>query len=82
VIQSHDVGTIQYIEWLILIDRVQPSFIAGVRAQGQPVYGQFSYGQQKQLVGKLVDGAVCRIWPYSYTVGSVATYADFVPPRC
>ena len=30
VIKSHDVGTIQYIEWLILIDRVQPSFIAGV----------------------------------------------------
>ena len=24
------VGTIQYIEWLILNDRVQPSFIAGV----------------------------------------------------
>ena len=24
------VGTIQYIEWLILTDRVQPSFIAGV----------------------------------------------------
>jgi hypothetical protein len=32
VIKSHDVGTIQYIEWLILIDRVQPSFIAGVIA--------------------------------------------------
>jgi hypothetical protein len=30
VIKSHDVGTIQYIEWMILIDRVQPSFIAGV----------------------------------------------------
>jgi hypothetical protein len=30
VIKSHDVGTIRYIEWLILIDRVQPSFIAGV----------------------------------------------------
>jgi hypothetical protein len=30
VIKSHDVGTIQYIEWLILIDRVQPSLIAGV----------------------------------------------------
>ena len=30
MIKSHDVGTIQYIEWLILIDRVQPSFIAGV----------------------------------------------------
>jgi hypothetical protein len=30
VIKSHDVGMIQYIEWLILIDRVQPSFIAGV----------------------------------------------------
>jgi hypothetical protein len=28
VIKSHDVGT--YIEWLILIDRVQPSFVAGV----------------------------------------------------
>ena len=24
------VGTIQYIEWLILIYRVQPSFVAGV----------------------------------------------------
>jgi hypothetical protein len=32
VIKSHDVGAIQYIEWLILIDRVQPSFIAGVCA--------------------------------------------------
>ena len=31
MIKSHDVGTIQYIEWLILIGRVQPSFIAGVR---------------------------------------------------
>jgi hypothetical protein len=30
VTKSHDVGTIQYIEWLILISRVQPSFIAGV----------------------------------------------------
>ena len=30
VTKSHDVGTIQYTEWLILIDRVQPSFIAGV----------------------------------------------------
>ena len=30
VIKSHDAGTIQHIEWLILIDRVQPSFIAGV----------------------------------------------------
>jgi hypothetical protein len=30
VIKSHDVGTIQYTEWLILIDRVQPSLIAGV----------------------------------------------------
>jgi hypothetical protein len=30
VTKSHDVGTIQYIEWLILINRVQPSFIAGV----------------------------------------------------
>ena len=29
---SHDVGTIQYIEWLLLINRVQPSFIAGVVA--------------------------------------------------
>ena len=32
VTKSHDVGTIQYIEWLILNDRVQPSFIAGVLA--------------------------------------------------
>ena len=30
MIKSHDVGTLQYMEWLILIDRVQPSFIAGV----------------------------------------------------
>jgi hypothetical protein len=30
VIIAHDVGTIQYIEWLILIERVQPSFITGV----------------------------------------------------
>ena len=26
-------GTIQYIEWLILIDRAHPSFIAGVIAR-------------------------------------------------
>ena len=30
VIKAHELGTIQYIEWLILIDRVQLSFIAGV----------------------------------------------------
>ena len=30
MIKSNDVGTIQYIEWLTLIDRVQPSFLAGV----------------------------------------------------
>ena len=30
VIKAHDVGTTQDIEWLILNDRVQPSFIAGV----------------------------------------------------
>ena len=34
MIKSHDVGTIHYIEWLILIDRVQPLFIAGVRRTG------------------------------------------------
>jgi hypothetical protein len=28
------VGTVQYIEWLILIDRVQPSLIAGVTGRG------------------------------------------------
>ena len=28
--ESDDVGTIQYMEWLILNDRVQPLFIAGV----------------------------------------------------
>ena len=27
---SYGVGTIRYIKWLILIDRVQPTFIAGV----------------------------------------------------
>ena len=30
VILPYYVGTIQYIEWLILINRAQPSFIAGV----------------------------------------------------
>ena len=30
MIKPHDVGTKQYIQWLILIDRVHPSFIAGV----------------------------------------------------
>ena len=30
VVKSQAVGTIQYIEWLMLSDRVQPSFIAGV----------------------------------------------------
>ena len=30
VVKSQAVGTIQYIEWLVLNDRVQPSFIAGV----------------------------------------------------
>ena len=30
MIKSQVVGTIQYIEWLILIDRGQPSLIAGV----------------------------------------------------
>ena len=29
VTKPHDVGTIQYIAWLILIHRVQPSLIAG-----------------------------------------------------
>ena len=33
MIKSHDVGTIRYIEWLILNDRVQPSFIAGGRVR-------------------------------------------------
>ena len=33
MITSHDVGTIQYIEWLILIDRAQPSFVAGVSTE-------------------------------------------------
>jgi hypothetical protein len=30
VVKTQVVGTIQYIEWLILTDSVQPSFIAGV----------------------------------------------------
>ena len=37
MIKSHDVGTIQYIEWLILIYRVQPSFIAGVELQSEMI---------------------------------------------
>ena len=31
VVEPQVLGTIQYLEWLILIDRVQPSFITGVR---------------------------------------------------
>jgi hypothetical protein len=38
VIQSHDAGTIQYTEWLILIDRVQPSLLAGVIAIAAAAY--------------------------------------------
>jgi hypothetical protein len=33
VSKSHGVGTTQYIEWLILINRVQPSLIAGVSTE-------------------------------------------------
>jgi hypothetical protein len=34
VVKPQVVGTIQYIQWLILADRVQPSFIAGVLCMG------------------------------------------------
>ena len=32
MVEPQVVGTIQYIEWLILNDRVQPSLIAGAMA--------------------------------------------------
>jgi hypothetical protein len=49
VIKSHDVGTKQYIEWLILIDRVHPSLIVGV-------YG-VSYREGMLAVGRSGAGA-------------------------
>ena len=46
------VGTIQYIEWLILNDRVQPSFIAGVGDTPLPVRIHTHYVHTAHVEGR------------------------------
>jgi hypothetical protein len=43
VTKSHDAGTVQYKEWLILNDRVQPSLIAGVCLRAVKDISQISH---------------------------------------
>jgi hypothetical protein len=57
-------GTIQYIEWLILNDRVQPSFIAGV---GNPqvciqlrIHHPASTGLHRTLLAVLGGHCLCK----------------------
>jgi hypothetical protein len=69
------VGTIQYIEWLILNDRVQPSFIASVRR----TVPRGRYLFPSLLRGSLAPCA-CQCLPWPCQVAGTAVPELKAPP--